>query len=265
MTVKFLLLFNALISTFLLVESIQFFASDSVINPLQESQVYNNQAFNLINLLNRINADDPGSLRTAANGNKHLQNTQQDFRGYVKSKNNLFNYSNWPETSSLPYVQNVNSQGVTNSSETFNQKFPSFKVAGLSEDEVSLRLFLTVQFLIKKIKLFLDDQEFRKKIADFKKENHDFNEKKFSEISSVDQIKTHNSVNETYSAMIDRINKAQINNNGSLPVDDPGFFDSKLKCFNCSQLKTEKECNEFGNFSAKQIINIFCCQCNQFR
>ncbi len=126
---------------FFIAESIQFFDSDRIINPLEESQVYNNQAFNLISVLNRINSNDPGSFRIAANGNQKLQNTQQDFREYVKSKNNLFDYSKWSTAVPLSTIENFNIKVVTKSKEILNQKFLDLKVTKTIDAEVCVSFY----------------------------------------------------------------------------------------------------------------------------
>ena len=124
-----MLYFTLFATNFILTESIQYFESD------RDTQVYNNQAFNLINLLTKVKSDDHSSFKAVSDRNKHLQNAHEDFKNYFNSKNSLFkndtNLKSVLDSDSRNKDININHSGLP-----FNEQFPNIKGPVLSGDEV---------------------------------------------------------------------------------------------------------------------------------
>lgn len=148
------LLLTTLLFTLLPIESIQFYnGPNDIANPFGPNmEKYNSQAFNLIDLLNKVNANNSDSVKANQAGNQQLQNFQKDFRTYVKSKNNLFNYSNWSDRKPLANVVNLNS-GQPDRSSSFNDRFSNIQRPNFDGDQVAINSFIRYSDLKRIIKI----------------------------------------------------------------------------------------------------------------
>jgi hypothetical protein len=67
--------------------------------------------------------------------------------------------------------------------------------------------------------------------------------------------------NETRYGQIDSIIK-EINQSYTIDLNRKYKSEHRINCLNCSQITYAEECKDFADYDFNELINIFCCQCN---